>query len=81
MQRSEISKRILAFLREKHSREGLALTEETDLLKEWFLDSLAVVETVVFLEQDFGLSLNSADISAATFQNVKTLTDFVAERL
>lgn len=45
------------------------------------LDSLAVLELVVELEQRFGIVVEDDDITAEVFETVASLTSFVAGKL
>jgi acyl carrier protein len=81
MDRAEITARIKRFLEQEFPNQGVELTESTDLLDEWFVDSMGIVETVLFLESSFGIELARADIDGTNFKNLATLTDFVARRI
>ena len=81
MDRDEISGRIRRFLEEEFPNEGIELTGETDLLDEWFIDSLGITETVIFLESSFGIEVGRADINGSNFENIASLSAFVARRL
>lgn len=45
------------------------------------LDSMAVLELIVMLEQRFGIEVDQDDVSAETFETVASLTEFVKRRL
>jgi acyl carrier protein len=45
------------------------------------LDSMAVLELMLELEQRFGIELENEDISAEVFENLASLTDFVEAKL
>jgi acyl carrier protein len=45
------------------------------------LDSMAVLELVLELEQRFGISIEGEDVSADVFETLGALTDFVASKL
>ena len=81
MDRGEIEGRIKRFLDEEFPNDGMKLTPETNLLDEWFVDSLGITETVIFLESSFGIDLSRADINGENFKNIESLSEFVARRL
>ena len=58
--------------------QDLALTNTTHLLDDWFLDSLGIVVTVLFLESNFKIKFSRADINGAAFASIDSLTDIVA---
>ena len=44
------------------------------------LDSMAVLELIVELEQRFGIEVSDADVNAEVFGSLASLTDFVRSR-
>ena len=81
MDTSEISGRIRAFLEQEFGGQGLPLTETTLLLEDYLIDSFGVIETVMFLESNFGIEIARRDIDGVNFKNLKSLSRFVAKRL
>ncbi len=81
MTHSEIADLLRTFLQQEFPNQGVALTDSTDLLKDWFVDSLGIIETVLFLEKTFGIDIARADINGSNFRNVAALSEFVALRL
>ncbi len=62
--------------------EGHAMNAQTRLLGSIpELDSMAVVNVITALEEQFGIAVDDDDISAATFETLGTLADFVAAKL
>ena len=56
------------------------ITAETNLLDEGYLDSLLVMAMVVYIEEQFGVTIDSTEISPRTFRSVRTLAALVAAR-
>jgi len=57
---------------------GAALTEQSQLLGSIpELDSMAVVQLIGALEEQFGFAIDDDEISAETFATLGSLTDFV----
>jgi acyl carrier protein len=77
----DILARLRAYLLSHAPSDGLVLTGSTSLLDEWFTDSIEVLETVVYLEESFGVDIDRADVNAQNFHTLDTLARFVAERL
>ena len=80
-QEQEISAKLRGFLESEFPNEGTELDPTTDLLDEWFVDSLGIVQTVMFLEESFGIEIARADINGENFKNISALSAFVARRL
>ena len=81
MNQLEIIEDLKTFLQREFPNQGVDLTGTTDLLGEWFVDSLGIIETVLYLEQTFGIDIKRADINGDNFRNLQTLSEFVASRL
>jgi acyl carrier protein len=54
------------------------ITAETDLLDGGYLDSLLVMALMVYIEEQFGVAIDSADISPQNLRSVRTLAALVA---
>ena len=62
--------------------DGHAMNAQTRLLGSIpELDSMAVVNVISALEEQFGIAVDDDDISAATFETLGTLADFVGSKL
>lgn len=60
----------------------MALTEQSALLGSIpELDSMAVVNVITALEEQFGIVVDDDEISASTFETVGTLAAFVQQKL
>lgn len=77
---TDITTRLLRYFQNLAPDPELELTASTRLLEDWFLDSIGILETVLFLESEFGVAMQRADITAATFASVDALSAFVAAR-
>ena len=53
---------------------------DTDLFEAGLLDSLAFVELLLRLEQDFGVTTSVDDLDAENFRTIARIAEFVAER-
>ncbi|MCE5268988.1 MAG: phosphopantetheine-binding protein [Planctomycetaceae bacterium] len=53
---------------------------ETDLLDQGYLDSLFIMAAVAHVEEQYGIAIDSADISPQHFCSVRALATFVAEQ-
>ena len=62
--------------------QGHAMNAQTRLLGSIpELDSMAVVNVITALEEHFGIAVLDDEISAATFETLGSLADFVARKL
>ena len=79
--RPEITVVLKSFIQTEFPNQGVDLDESTDLLEEWFVDSLGIIETAFFMESTFGIRVSRADVNGENFATLATLTEFVASRL
>ena len=54
---------------------------ETDLFATGAIDSLAFVELLLFLEQEFGVTVSLEEVDLETFRSVEKIADFLAKHL
>jgi len=79
--RQTIAGRIKEFLESEFAGQGSELTETTNLLEDFFLDSFGIIDTVMFLEKSFAIELSRADINGENFKDIASLSGFVAGRM
>ncbi len=80
MNKKEIGQGLMKFFETEFPNPGIKLTGTTNLLEDWFIDSISIIQTAVFLEREFGVKVERSDIIAENFLNVDTLTAYVARR-
>lgn len=81
MQSTEIKSQLIHFFEDEFPNSETALTDDTNLLDDWFVDSFGIVNTTLFLEKKFGIDISRADINAENFRSVETLSQYVAHQL
>jgi acyl carrier protein len=54
---------------------------EDDLMKKWDADSVKIMEIVIGLEENFGISVADEDFGKGNFLTVKAISAFVKKRL
>ena len=54
--------------------------DDADLLKSGLLDSLALVEVLVRVEQLFGLTVDFEELEIETFQSIRSIAELIATR-
>ncbi|MDQ6954371.1 MAG: acyl carrier protein [Mariprofundaceae bacterium] len=81
MTRETIIEKLSHFLSNEFPNQGGVLEENTNLLSDWFLDSLGTLEIAMFLEEEFDIDVQRADINGDNFHSMGTLTDFILSRI
>lgn len=60
--------------------ETLALADETSLLDEGIVDSTGMLEVTAFLEEQFGIRIEDAEMLPANLETICRITAFVARK-
>ena len=81
VKRQEITDRIRAHVASSYSIEEATLSVEGPLSDEIPADSLAIVSLAVFLEDEFEIRFQRADLNGHTFHSILTLAEYVADRM
>ena len=62
MENKEILERVLACLNERFPNDGTPLNASTQLSETVLLDSFTVLQVIMSLEEDFGISFDRSDL-------------------
>lgn len=62
-------------------RPDIELAESTNLIEENIIDSVDVIEIVVYLEKHFSINIDPKNIEPKYFESISTLTKLVNESL
>jgi acyl carrier protein len=81
MELDQIEEKIREFIESEFPNPGEKLENTTNLLEDWFVDSFGIINTLMFLENAFGVNVDRADITPGNFKSVHTLSLLVQGRL
>ncbi|PQV64981.1 acyl carrier protein [Abditibacterium utsteinense] len=56
------------------------IADDAPLMETYDIDSVALFELVVGLEDEFGISLEDADFQVSAFQSVNSMAAFVSQK-
>ena len=74
---ASIQEQLVEFL---NSVTGQAITDSTELIDSGLLDSLTMMDLLVFVESDFDVRLDFQDIRPDLFKNPATISQLIAVR-
>lgn len=74
---ASIQEQLVEFL---NSITGQTITDSTELIDSGLLDSLTMMDLLVFVESDFEVRLDFQDIRPDLFKNPATISQLIAER-
>lgn len=74
---ASIQEQLVEFL---NSVTGQTITDNTELIDSGLLDSLTMMDLLVFVESDFEVRLDFQDIRPDLFKNPATISQLISER-
>lgn len=74
---ASIQEQLVEFL---NSVTGQTITDNTELIDSGLLDSLTMMDLLVFVESDFEVRLDFQDIRPDLFKNPATISQLILER-
>ena len=77
----EISEQIKSFIIEENPANDFELTEDSYLLEDWFIDSLSILNLVMFLEDTFKVEFDRKDIKADNFETIRILSSYIYNKI
>lgn len=77
----EIKNKIKSFLINEMPNNDFELNDSTDLLNEWFLDSFGIINTIMFLETEFSISVSRSEINGDNFANLNSISVYILNKL
>ncbi|MDH5478288.1 MAG: acyl carrier protein [Nitrospinota bacterium] len=80
MEIADIERKLLSFITSSFPKAGQPIGPDTSL-EEIGLDSLSLVEMLVFIEKNFNLQLVESNISRDNLKSIRSLAAFIAGKL
>lgn len=81
MTKLEVSHELLKFIQKNLVDDSLVLTPETPLQEQAGIDSMAMVEIILFIERKFGVAFSDEELNPEIFQTVEVLAKAVEKHL
>lgn len=75
---NEAKTRIRAFL--ERSFQNLDVSDDEDIFELGFVNSLFAMQLVMFVERDFGISVEDADLNLDNFRSVDAMADLIRRK-
>lgn len=79
MTQQEVSDELVKFISENLLDESMDLNARTDLQSEAGIDSMAMVEIILFIERKFDVSFSDEELNPKIFQSVEVLSEAVVK--
>jgi acyl carrier protein len=68
---------VLEFVNARLARNGPVRDTALDLMRARIIDSMAILELVVWIEQAFGLRVKNEDLTAENFRSAAALAGYI----
>ncbi len=81
MLKAEVSQELLKFIQKNLVDESMALTTQTPLQTEAGIDSMAMVEIILFIERKFNVTFSDEELNPEIFHSVEVLAEAVVKHL
>jgi acyl carrier protein len=78
---TDLSARLLSFVRDDVCAGSVELALDTDLLLTGAVDSLGVIRITQWLEDETGIEVDPGDVTLENFQTVDRMITYVEKRL
>lgn len=62
------------------SSTGFPYNDSTSFLETGVIDSMNVLELVVFIEENFGITVEDSDFTPDNFDSIDKISDFIARK-
>ncbi len=78
----EIQARIRDYIAQNllFSDDGFGYSDNASFLEEGIVDSVGIMELVLFVEENFGLSVDDGDLTPDNFDSVNKLASYIKRR-
>lgn len=79
---AEVETKIRAYIAENilFSKNGYPHADDASFLENGIIDSMNVLELVVFVEENFGVTVDDQEVVPENFDSVARLSDFVRRK-
>jgi len=64
-----------------HEKEMGVLGDETALIEDGIIDSMGLIELVLFIEKQFGVAVAEEDMDIDNFRTLNSLTEYIQSHL
>jgi len=59
------------------AEQAAAFKPETDLIEQGVIDSISILELLVFIEGEFSISLENISVNAADIRSLESIEEFI----
>ena len=75
-----IKEKVRSYIRQSVHVDGDKIRDGSLIFKEGFLDSMAFIVLITFLEEEFKIKTNDSDLVEENFESIDAISGFVARK-
>lgn len=80
MEIEEIKNKIKGFLAKNYPNQEIVLKNDTNLLNEWFTYSVDVINILIFIENNFDITISRKEINSNNFKDLEAISKYVKSK-
>lgn len=77
---SAIKERVTTYIHQSVHTDKDKIKDSSLIFKEGFFDSMGFITLITFLEEEFGIKTNDADLLEENFESINAISDFVVRK-
>ena len=77
---NDVTDKIINFLiteKKLTAEEALSINPDTDLIEKGMIDSMGILELLVFMEQEFSVDFENTSITAENMRSLSSMVEFL----
>lgn len=78
---SIIKGKVKAYILQAVYAENEKIQNDSLIFKEGYLDSMGFLLMIMFIEKEFGIKTDDADLTQDNFESINTISDYVSRKL
>jgi acyl carrier protein len=75
-----IKEKVKSYIQKVTYVEKDKIMDNSLIFKEGYFDSMGFITLISFLEEEFGIQTDDADLTEENFESINAITDFVARK-
>lgn len=80
MESNFVREKTRIYIKQSVHADSNKIQDETLVFKEGFLDSMAFIVLITFLEDEFKIKTSDSDLIEENFESINAITDFVLKK-
>lgn len=80
MESNLVREKTRIYIKQSVHADSNKIQDETLVFKEGFLDSMAFIVLITFLEDEFKIKTSDSDLIEENFESINAITDFVLKK-